>query len=271
MTLLRVVSAQVPEPPLSDDRVHVLDHAVIVLDGASAVDSREVSTGTYVDTLGAELTRGLEGPRTGLSDVLAAAIERTASRLRLRRGDAPSSTVAIVRVDGDTLDVLVLGDSQVVTPAGTIRDDRLARIATSQRAAYQRRLAEGNGYDQNHRDLLRALQAEQARHRNKAGGFWIAEVDPEAANHALTARLPIQGTSWVALATDGAYRPLEHLGFDNWPDLAVKSATQLTSILQCCHQWESTTDASGVALPRSKKHDDKTLALVAIGTGHFND
>ncbi|WP_298454867.1 hypothetical protein [uncultured Cellulomonas sp.] len=267
MTPLQAVSAQVPELPDSDDRVYLLDHAVVVLDGASAVDPREVSTGTYVDTLGSLLVHGLaDGRCRRLTDVLAAAIEEAAALLDLRRGDSPSSTVAIARANDEALDVLVLGDWQLATPSGAIRDDRLASIATAERAAYRRRLAEGAGYDPQHRDLLRTLQAEQTRHRNKPGGFWIAEADPGAARRAITATITKEKAPWFALMTDGAYRPAEHLRRDDWSAMAGATPHQLQEFLHDLHMWESLTDPHGILLPRAKPHDDKSLVLARRGS-----
>jgi hypothetical protein len=74
------------------------------------------------------------------------------------------ATISIVRMRGDSLDYLTLGDSRIVlwhrnqdfTP---IADDRTSHLPG------------GRPYTV---ELVRA-------HRNKAGGFWVASPDPEAA------------------------------------------------------------------------------------------
>lgn len=151
--------------------------------------------------------------------------------------DIPSSTVAIARRDGSRLDLLVLGDSQIATPRGNYVDRRIDRIAQAQRAAYRARLAKGSGYDNTHRELLKSLQIEQARHRNTEGGYWIAETVPAAAHHAITASENYDLGPPLVLATDGAYRSMQHLGLDNWTAVASKPDLELKMILRTLEHW----------------------------------
>lgn len=260
---MRVATAMLPGAGSSQDRIFTTPNAVIVLDGASAFVPVEVSPSTYVDTLGRFLIEGLAAdPRVPLTELLAQAIERTASVLDLCPGTSPSSTVAIAREDGDGLDLLVLGDSQIATPHGVYVDDRIARCAPAHRAEYRARLAAGHGYDETHRELLKALQREQAQHRNVNGGYWIAEAVPAAADHAITMRASLYETSWLVLATDGAYRPMQHLGIDTWSDVAVKGSIELASLLGDLCRWETHNDPEGRELPRAKCTDDKAVAAV---------
>lgn len=259
---MRAATAMLPDAGSSQDRIYTTPTAVVVLDGASAFVPVEVSPSTYVDTLGHFLAESLTAdPRVALTDALAEAIERSASLLGLRPGASPSSTVVIAREDGDGIDLLVLGDSQIATPQGIYVDDRIARFAHAQRATYRARLADGYGYDETHRGLLRALQTEQARHRNVDGGYWIAEAVPAAAHHATTTRQPLDATPWLVLATDGAYRPMQHLALDDWSAVAAKDSTELARLLNALERWEADDDAGGLALPRAKRHDDKAIAV----------
>jgi hypothetical protein len=264
--IVHVATAQHPDAIASDDRIFVTPDAVIMLDGASVFGPTDVPAAVYAAQLGSNVRDALtENPAADLSDSLALAIERTANTLNLTTDAAPSSTVAIARVRPDEgIDVLTLGDTQVVTPQRIIRDDRLNRVAKDKRAAYQARLRAGHGYDDEHRALLRALQNEQRRYRNRPGGYWIAETDPKAARHALRVRLPITSTSWLILATDGAHRPLGHLGLDDWHRLARLDPAALSDLLERCDRWEAEADPDGRALPRAKRHDDKSLAVVTV-------
>lgn len=262
---MRTVTAQLPGPEDSDDRIFVTDHAVVMLDGASAFVPVPVPAAVYADTLGRHITAHLSTePRRDLRAILAAAIERTAQDLKLTPGYSPSSTVTIVREAGDQLDILVLGDNIVVLPDQTITDDRIDRLDLAPRQRYRERLAAGSGYDNEHRALLQTLQTEQARMRNRPGGYWIAEADPEAANHALLIRRSVDNVPWAILATDGAYGTMRHLGLDDWPALATASTEIAISVLERCHSWEAGTDPSGSKFPRAKRHDDKTLAIMTF-------
>jgi hypothetical protein len=222
---MRFATAQWPDPEHSQDRVFVTDRAAVVLDGASAFVPVDVPTQTYVDTLGAEITRQLEQePTRDLVQIMEASIADAADGLDLERGAAPSSTVSIVRVRGDVVDLYALGDSAIYYGGGQetveLTDDRIAHLGIPEHREYRERLALGHGYDGKHRELLKALQRQQARYRNRPGGYWIAEADPAAARHALTQTMAAHEIAWAVLATDGAYGPMAHLGLDDWPRVA---------------------------------------------------
>ncbi|TDD10602.1 hypothetical protein E1181_00825 [Saccharopolyspora terrae] len=258
-----VATAQLPGSENSDDKIFVTRNAVLVLDGASAFIPVPVSASRYAAALGSRLSRSLEeAPEADLSNLLAVAIEEAAAELNLSAGESPSSTVAIVRQRGDLVDTLVLGDSAIVLPSGIVTDGRIDALNLGERSRYQERLAQGAGYDEDHTQLLRELQNQQAKHRNQSGGYWIAEADPAAAAHALTATHPVQSTPWAILVTDGALNTARHTGLDNWSDLAAAGQSALLALLDRLHEWEETDDPDGKLFPRSKRHDDKAIAAV---------
>jgi hypothetical protein len=127
-------------------------------------------------------------------------------------------------------------------------------------------LLRGHGYDQDHRDRLKELQAEQALYRNQPGGYWIAEADSKAAEHAIIVQRPIASTPWVVLASDGAYKPMIHLGLTEWASLETANDEELEHILSERHRWESEEDPDGIECPRAKQHDEKTLAVTTFST-----
>lgn len=263
---MRVASAQLPPIQDSDDKIFTTRHAVIMLDGASAFVPVPVPANTYADRLGKHLRDSLQAwPDADLRATLAGAIHTTARQLNLTPGQSPSSTVTIARELDGHLDLLVLGDNLVVLPDETITDERMDQLDLAPRRKYQERLAAGAGYDDEHRAILRELQTQQAERRNREGGYWIAEADPDAASHALTTRRPISQTPWAVLATDGAYNTMQHLGLNDWPTLVNASAEQLDAELARCQDWESTGDPDASELPRAKRHDDKSLAVLTLG------
>jgi hypothetical protein len=268
---VHVEYAQLPPPERSADRIFVTDNVVIVLDGATAFVPLALSAQAYADHLGHRLAELLTAaPGADLRAALASAIADTAASLRLRAGESPSSTVAILRERPAELDVLVLGDSTVRwgndagDGRGWLADHRLARLPVPQRDRYRARLRAGSGYDERHRELLRELQREQRRHHNRANGYWIAETDPTAADRALVATVPRAHACWAVLATDGAFGPLAHLGDPPWSEIAALDADGLRRLLARCHAWERDQDPDGRLLPRAKRHDDKTLAAVSF-------
>lgn len=264
---MRAVTAQYPDGEHSDDKVFVTDNAVIMLDGASAFVPVPVPASVYADRLGRHVQRALCASQTeDLRVVLRDGIECTARDLRLSPGQSPSSTVTIVREMADRIDVLVLGDNIVVLPDEVIADDRIDQAAPALRERYRGRLAAGYGYDTEHRALLVELQTQQALRRNRPGGYWIAEADPQAAEHAVAASRSVATTPWAVLATDGAYNTMQHLRLTDLDRLVTATETDLASILDRCQSWEATTDPSARQLQRAKRHDDKTLAVLTFGT-----
>jgi hypothetical protein len=267
---MRISTAQLPKPPHGADRVVETGNAVVVLDGASAIEPVSVPPGVYADHLGVSIAAALVArPAAALASILAEAIGTVASSLGLTGEDCPSSTVAMARKAGGQVDLLVLGDSFIFYDAGSgaavLTDDRLAALRLPEQRQYVERLRSGSGYDNTHWALLRRLQREQRKHRNIQAGYWIAEKDPAAAGHARTLTLPVSAMAWAVLATDGAVDPAQHLGLADWHAIAHDDQAGLARLLQRCHDWEEHTDPGGQRLPRAKPHDDKTIASVRIG------
>jgi hypothetical protein len=257
-------AAQYPEPAASDDRVFITENAAVVLDGASAFVPVDVSTGTYVDTLGRHLSDALRcDPAGRLDQLVASAIASTAHELSLTPGNSPSSTVSVIRGRNAIVDLFVLGDSCIYygneATAQALTDARIADLEIPEHAGYRTRLAGGSGYDDIHRELLGRLQSAQRTRRNRAGGYWIAEADSQAARHGFTRTLTTEQLTWAVVATDGAYKPMHHLGLDDWRTVAGYDAARLGQILRECAEWEHTADPHGRQAPRAKVSDDKAL------------
>jgi hypothetical protein len=133
-------------------------------------------------------------------------------------------------------------------------------VGANERHHYKQRLSAGHGYGPGHKLILHKLQQAQARKRNQPGGYWIAEADPQAAQHAIVCRRPIEMRPWAVLATDGAYKTMAHLSLDTWPEIA-KGSGDLAAILHQCQEWETVCDPDGQLLPRAKPHDHNGLAV----------
>ena len=266
---MRIATAQLPQAPHGADRVVTAGNAVAVLDGASAAEPGGVPPGRYADRLGASITAALTArPGAALTEILAVAIGAATCSLGLAGHDCPSSTVAMARVAGGRIDLLVLGDSFIFYDkgpgTGVLTDDRLAALRLPGQRHYRQRLAGGRGYDDTHAAVLRDLRREQRRHRNRPGGYWIAETDPAAARQARTLTLPAYAVGWAVLATDGAVNTARHLGLDDWQALAQCDPATLARFLEHCHDWEEHADPGGQQFPRAKRHDDKTIACLLL-------
>ena len=260
---LHVISAELPggEAP-NEDRVRVGSNAVVVLDGASGSDTR-VTVADYVDHLSGALIDVLDAESDmPLPHALSDAIRSTVGELRLMPGESPSSTVSIARHRGDEVDLLVLGDSPILLgPGGELQTDhRLARLDLPSRTKAYDRLRQGAGYDDVHRELVRAVRAEQLPLLNEPAGYWIAEARPEAGHEAVIRTVPAD-IPWLVMLTDGADKPLRHLGIP-LQDVIGRTRDQLKDLLLELHEWEEDKDPTATELPRFKRHDDKTAAVV---------
>ena len=251
--------------PPGQDCWTVTEHAAVVLDGASSFTPSVADATQYVTTLAEALAQRLPILDSAIPDVLRDAIGVTVTELDLTSESTPSSTVVIARERSSTLEVFVLGDSTAVvqTTDGQlhrITDSRLSEVAPHLRTEYRLRLSEGSGYDERHRALLGDLQREEERVRNRPDGYWIAAADEHAAEHGVTASFPLESVEFCVLSTDGAQRVIDHLDID-WQDVVRQAPDSLDSFLERLRRWEETVDPNGVRLPRSKRHDDKTLVV----------
>lgn len=149
-----------------------------------------------------------------------------------------SATVALADRRGDVLRWLVLGDCTITwTTAGSLRsvtDDRLARVAVEERAAFTAAPIEQRA------NLRRTLVLAEQTWRNRSGGFWVATNDPTAARQALTG--VSRNVETVLLTTDGAHAP------DNADDLRRLGAPQ--DSLDDVHTGEDDATAVLSTVPR---------------------
>lgn len=248
----------------NQDRYAHGDGWAFVLDGASsfATVQPQHDGGWYAERLKNALVHELMSrPDDATPDIVARAIELAASPHE-EPETCPTSTIAMARWTAEAVEAYVLGDSTIALIGDNdeeeITDPRLAAIAPQTRALYRTRLQGGHGFDTRHRELLRQLQSLQVRQRNHAGGFWIAGADPEAARHGLSLTRPRRRVDTIVLATDGAAAALRYTILPSWT--AITSADPATLLQDT--QAAETTDDRGKRWPRSKLHDDKTLALV---------
>ncbi|MEU8527886.1 protein phosphatase 2C domain-containing protein [Streptomyces sp. NPDC048629] len=241
---------------------------VVVLDGAGM--PKGLPTGCihgvawFAQRLGNALFREATETRRDLADCLATAIQRTAD---LHRGTcdvdspfSPSAMVAALRVqEEEEAEWLVLGDVVLVLDDGrepaVITDQRLAEVASGERAAL--RTAEP-GSDGELRTHTKLVQAERAM-RNRPGGFWVAAADPEAAAEAITGSTPLGDLRRVALLSDGAARFVDTFALGDWSTcLGTLQQHGTAALIGQVRDAEFSDPARG-RWPRSKMHDDATV------------
>ncbi|WP_398862875.1 protein phosphatase 2C domain-containing protein [Streptomyces pakalii] len=242
----------------------------VVLDGAGMAPGMESGcchgVPWFVGQLGTRLYAEVSRKRSPLSECLAEAIEETAD---LHRGQcalddphSPSATVAVARTGDDLFEWLVLGDCTAVVEAGqvvrAVTDDRLAKVAPRARKA----LAAAEPGSEHRKEAHRALVEEERGYLNTPGGYWVAATDPAAAGQALNGVEDARIVKRAALLTDGAARLVTTIGAIDWPGyLELLTYEGPEQAIRRVREAER-SDPDLTRWPRSKQHDDATVALL---------
>lgn len=262
---------------LNEDWMACSSDLVVVLDGATVRTETGCSHGPawYARKLGAAIISHAASRSHNLRDILAEAI-RDVAALHVDTCDladpaAPSAAAAIVRVEGDTVRYLVLGDVTIVADIGrevvAITDDRVSRTAVQERRAADQFPI---GSPEKSAAMLRMKEAELAA-KNTTQGYWIAGSDPNAVEHAVTGEWKTKDIRRLAVLTDGAARFVT-------PFQIARSWKAVLDILE--HngprrliehvRLAEFRDQTGGVYPRNKKSDDATV-VYAVPEPHIRD
>jgi hypothetical protein len=261
--------ATVPGDPAvpNEDWTAATPDLIVVADGATVRTETGCTHGAawYTRKLGAAVIAGAASRRTSLPAVLTNAIKEVAALhpgCDLQHPGTPSAGIAIVRIEGDTLRWLVLGDVTVVLDTATgmevVSDQRVSATASEERRDADRYPI---GSPQKATALLAMKHVELAS-RNRPDGYWIAAADPAAVDHAITGEMPLASVRQLAVLTDGAARYVDLFAAGEWAGvlkLLVSSGPQWF-INELVRGIES-HDPRGVRYPRNKVSDDATIVF----------
>jgi hypothetical protein len=203
----------------SEDRAGVSGDVAWILDGASAVSQEQLSrqpsdAHRLVGQLDDELKR-LAPESLPLEKLVTQAIQRTAARVAEHwPGPAPeipaSAALGIVRRTGLRTEFLLLADVSVImaTDAGVFEfSDQRVEWGNEQAQVVMTSLVRGGASWAAARQQANPLLADRRRSAmNRPGGYWVASIDENAVQQALTGAL--DGVREVVLATDGFMRAL---------------------------------------------------------------
>ncbi len=236
--------------------------AAVVLDGATQAVPLDRSGGWIAETLGRLVADGLkDAPSTPLGPLVEASLADLVAAFGLEPGAAPSTTVSIVRLDGAWIDVYVLCDSPVVVldrsgAVHQVRDERLARLWASFTWPPGRR----DMTDPRWVDVVERFEG----WRNHPDGFWVASATPSAARYAIERRFPAAEVEVVVAATDGAAAGVDAYGVPaTWSEAIAQARRDPGRFLAGVHATEE-GDPDGVRWPRTKRHDDKAVAVIEV-------
>ncbi|TQN33482.1 protein phosphatase 2C-like protein [Haloactinospora alba] len=257
----------------NEDFAAVGSNAAVLLDGAGTPPGAESGcvhgVSWYARTLGGLLLSALS-PGASLTGALASSIEYV-NRLHvgtcdLKHAETPSATVVALRWGDTDCEYLVLADSVLVLDRfgeapDVISDNREAIVGRELRKPMD---ALPTGTTE-HSQALREYVAALANHRNRPGGFWIANTEPAAAEQAITGRVHLDEVTAFTLLSDGATRLVDRFGLTTWRNTLDTVATDGAAALIKQIRQAEYSDPDGRVWPRGKAHDDATVVY-----GHPN-
>lgn len=245
------------------------DHVAVLLDGAGMPNELQPpcthGVSWFARALGTALCSAASDSES-LRDALASAIVRTAGLHRdtcaVDDPLSPSATLAMLRVRGDAVEWLVLGDCTLLLDdrhsVEVISDDRLAAVAREERSAMKAALPGSAERRQLHAHLV---ETERAL-RNRPGGYWVAAADSQAADAALCGSHPRGDVAQAALLTDGAARLTTTFAATDWSGcLGILERHGPKALIEQVREAEL-SDTALTRWPRSKAHDDATALYI---------
>jgi hypothetical protein len=264
---MRVTTATAPGHPgrANEDFAGAVAHAAVLVDGAGIRDAGYLcrhGVAWYAHRLGGNLLARLSldgggaGPLTDVATIVAAAIDEVTSLHRdtcdVQDPSSPSATVAVVRVAGDRVDHLLLGDSVIVIDrtdgvAQVVEDRREIELGTPWRDALAALEPGSAEYDQVRGEAVTLFRAS----RNQPGGFWVAKDDGRVVSEAIVGSHPIDEVAGVVLLSNGASRVVDRFGLLGWHEISSYEPDELLRLVR---------DAERAA---SVDSDDATVACCA--------
>lgn len=239
------ITTDAASPDRNEDAAGALGETAVMLDGAGVQARFRAGCGHSVSwfshALSAQLLTRAQDRSVGLREALADAI---ADVRALHQGSCdleaggPSATVVAVRRVGEHLEHLVLCDSSLLLQrhgggAERVTDSRIDEVVRAEVG----------------------VEAVEAR-RNRSDGFWVARHEPEAAEEAITGRVPLAELDAAHLVSDGVTRTIDLLGTHTAATLAANLRVDARAVIDRLRADERALDEQ--RRPR-KRHDDATV------------
>jgi hypothetical protein len=261
---VQITYACVPAPQggANEDRFRTGDGWALVLDGAGRYPGRTGGCVHPVTWVVEHLAGHISGQLATRDDKTLVEVVREGIRLTMADHGptcdltdplSPGAALALVRVQTDVVEWLVLGDCAVAVerrspaePLVTI-DDRVDHLPAAPITD-----AEVRTYDP---DFVATL-------RNRPGGFWVAAASPEAADEALTGQAALADVRQVLVCSDGVTRLTERHGW-TWSAMFEHAGRNGPSALVDAVRDADAADPDPRRW-RGKAHDDATAALIRL-------
>ncbi|WP_328466752.1 hypothetical protein OHA21_47120 [Actinoplanes sp. NBC_00393] len=255
----------------NEDFVVATPEIAVVVDGAGIPFGGCLhGVAWYAQQLGVQTLSALvEKPGIALNEGLAIGIAAVADLHRdtcdLSNPGTPCAAIGILRIGEDQVDTLALSDVSIVVdlesgPEVTC-DLSIEEISGTEPDAVAGFVFGSEG----HQAALAGLVARQTATRNRTDGWWVAAADPEAAHFAHVSSYPRSAMVRASAFSDGATRPVDQMRCYEWSaylDLLDKIGP--AGLIGQVRAIE-TADPDGERFPRTKRHDDATVAQYQAG------
>lgn len=251
-----------------------LPGAAWVIDGATASTSRAIEGKTAPEWYASELSAALTECRTiDARSWLKEALKRTLDRYRTLVPDddiapRPSAAIAAVKLDGNSLTTIALGDVMVMVwsnAADQVRQIHGGEVSSTEQefeSQLQELLAEGLPLDRARHQTLECVERRRQEKMNRDGGYWIASLVPEAADHALQYTTHVLPGDRVLLASDGFVAAERYGIVRDWASV-MRGEPGLEFVYRETRQIEA-ADPDSRQFPRIKASDDATALLLEV-------
>lgn len=257
--------------------------AAWVLDGVTGINDRPLLPGPtdaawFVAQVQAALPSLLaKEPDLPAADLVAALVddlERKQSSAWLDdRGadgrETPAASFALVRLIGDDIEILRLGDCLVLLeaadgPVAVMDHPVLAAIEAETRSALLTLRAQGiTDPKQAFTAMMPRLRAERLR-RNSPDGYGVLAAERSCIAMLHLDRVPASTLRRVLLASDGYYRLVDHYDAVSDADLVRRTADPGADAMMEQLRAIEAEDPLAVRYPRLKIADDATALLIGV-------
>ena len=277
LRILDHVSAAGLDSAVNEDAWGAEARSAWVIDGATTILAPRMDPVSdarwHASALSHELHLRLASDGADPVEPLRGAIAAIAEQAGDRYDDRtpPSSSVAVVVVgEGDppACRFAALGDIailHVTAPGSAVQAVRPIRLSPAETRFIEEsaRLREGGLTRQEALDrVLGQVEERRTRVMNTDAGYWIAGLDPAAADHALRGSLDCAAGTRILLMSDGFAAGQRYAVVDDWATV-VSGGVPLAEVLRQIRAVEE-ADADGTVYPRLKRSDDATAVLAEV-------
>lgn len=181
----------------------------------------------------------------------------------------PSSTLVVVSVAGDLVDIVSLGDSPVFIGLkdGSLVTMSDSRIAELDQAAVDAMVDRSRGLAMTgarKRAAVNDILLANRQLKNKPDGYWILDPTGVALDHFNVMQFSVEDVDYVCAMSDGLERAFDLFGLADPAAFLAKATRESFDELLVRLRAEERQDPDFDRYPRLKMHDDATCFMLRL-------